>query len=529
MNTTVITEAAPTDPELVAQSLEGDTRAFGRIVARYQNLVCSVTLSATGSLHRSEELAHEAFVIAWKELGKLQNPEKLRSWLCGIARIVVQGSRRRDSREPTAGADSIEDGAAMASSAPEPDRAAIRREEEAILWGALERIPETYREPLILYYREEQSIARVAERLGSSEEAVRQQLSRGRKLLREEVAAFVEGTLARSAPGRAFTQGVLATLPVAATSATVGSFAAASAKSGGAKIAVTAGLASGALAILAGLLPAYIGRQIALASARTDSERMALRRFCRGVTIAVPAFIVAMFAAVRLMHPFPKTAAALVSAVVVIYSGYILWSTTRMARQMQKLERGVRAGDTREYRSRAELFGWPLFHLCSGAGAGSDAPTAKGWIAVGPAAYGLIVAVGGVSVAPISVGGLSFGIFSLGGMSLGLAAFGGTTGGYWAMGGFTAGIYAAGGCATAWQAATGGMAIARHYAVGGMAIGLHANDAPARALVEVYPFFRAWNGALHHIALVYIVAMVPLVVWWILARRWRAKRALETS
>lgn len=519
MNTTVTADAAPTDPELVAQSLDGDTRAFGRIVARYQNLVCSVTLSATGSLHRSEELAHEAFVIAWKELGKLREPEKLRSWLCGIARVVVQGSRRRDSRDPTAGADSIEDGVAVASSAQEPDRAAIRREEEAILWGALERIPEAYREPIILYYREGQSVARVAERLGSSEEAVRQQLSRGRRLLREEVAAFVEGTLARSAPGRAFTMGVLTALPMAATSATVGSFAAASAKSGAAKIAATAGLASGALAILAGLLPASIGRQIALASARTESERTVLRRFYRGIMIAVLAFIVAMIAGDRLMHPFPKTAAALVIAVVGVYSGYILITTARMAGQFQKLERGSRAGEIREYRSRAELFGWPLFHMLSGARAGSDAPAAKGWVAVGPKAYGLVAAAGGMSVAPISVGGLSFGIISLGGMSLGLAAFGGTTGGCWAMGGFTAGMYAAGGCAAAWQAATGGMAIARHYAVGGMAIAPHANDAPARALVEAYPFFRGWDGALHHIVLVYIVAMVPLVGWWILARR----------
>jgi RNA polymerase sigma factor (sigma-70 family) len=527
MNTIVTEDAAPTDPELVAQSLGGDTQAFGRIVARYQNLICSVTLSATGSLHRSEELAHEAFVIGWKQLGNLREPEKLRSWLCGIARIVVQGARRRDCREPTAGADSIEDGAAVVSSAPEPDRAAIQTEEEAILWGALERIPETYREPLILYYREGQSVARVAERLGSSEETVRQQLSRGRKLLREEVTAFVEGTLARSAPGRAFTMGVLATLPVAATSATVGSFAVASAKSGGAKIAAAAGLASGALAILAGLLPASIGRQIAMACARTESQRVVLRRFYRDVLIAVLAFIVAMFAAGRLMHTIPKSASALMIAVVVIYSGYILLATTRMARQIQKLERGVRAGEIREYRSRAELFGWPFFHMWSGGCAGQDAPAAKGWIAVGPKAYGLIAAAGGMSVAPISVGGLSFGIFSLGGMSLGLAALGGTTGGYWAIGGLTAGIYAAGGCATAWQAATGGIAIARHYAVGGMAIGLHANDAPACALVDADPFFRIWNGALHHIALVYIVAMVPLVVLWILARRLQAKRALE--
>ena len=38
-------------------------------------------------------------------------------------------------------------------------------EEEAILWRSLEKIPDLYREPLILFYRERQSIAHVAETL----------------------------------------------------------------------------------------------------------------------------------------------------------------------------------------------------------------------------------------------------------------------------------------------------------------------------------------------------------------------------
>jgi len=51
----------------------------------------------------------------------------------------------------------------------------------------LERIPATYREALILFYREEKSIERVAIELELSEEAVKQRLSRGRKLLQDEV------------------------------------------------------------------------------------------------------------------------------------------------------------------------------------------------------------------------------------------------------------------------------------------------------------------------------------------------------
>ena len=35
---------------------------------------------------RSEELAQETFVTAWKALGDLDEPARLKSWLCGIAR-----------------------------------------------------------------------------------------------------------------------------------------------------------------------------------------------------------------------------------------------------------------------------------------------------------------------------------------------------------------------------------------------------------------------------------------------------------
>ena len=107
---------------------------------------------------------------------------------------------------------------------PLPPDQAIGREEEAILWRSLERIPEIYREPLVLFYRKHQSIEAVAQGLELSEDAVKQRLSRGRKLLHEQVLAFVEGALERTNPDRAFTAGVLAALPAlaAAKAATAG-------------------------------------------------------------------------------------------------------------------------------------------------------------------------------------------------------------------------------------------------------------------------------------------------------------------
>src|SRR5881398_2752964 len=99
-----MTQAAKTtnssDSELVIQSLAGHRDAFGWIVARYQSLLCSVAYSATGSLSQSEDLAQETFITAWKQLAELREPEKLRAWLCGIARNLIHNSLRKQGREP---------------------------------------------------------------------------------------------------------------------------------------------------------------------------------------------------------------------------------------------------------------------------------------------------------------------------------------------------------------------------------------------------------------------------------------------
>jgi RNA polymerase sigma factor (sigma-70 family) len=206
----------PNDADLVAESLDGSRDAFRHIVERYQTLICSLAYSATGSVSRSEDMAQETFLAAWKQLHALREPAKLKAWLCGIARHRIQKCFERDGREPALNAVPLEDVHDAPAVEALPSEQAISREEEAILWRSLEKIPELYREPLILFYREHQSIEHVAVALDLTEDAVKQRLSRGRKMLQDEVQTFVEGALRRTAPGHAFSGLVLAMLPLAA-------------------------------------------------------------------------------------------------------------------------------------------------------------------------------------------------------------------------------------------------------------------------------------------------------------------------
>lgn len=240
------------DAELVGASLAGDREAFGHIVARYQSLVCSIAYTATGSLSQSEDLAQEIFLAAWKHLAELREPGKLRGWLCGIAKNLINSALRAQGREPSSGAESLDVIPEARSAEPLPVERAISREESEILWRALERIPETYRLPLVLFYREQQSIQAVASQLDLTDEATRQRLSRGRQLLREEVLAFVEAALSRKTHGKTFTVAVVAALPLSTAKAAVGGAVAKGVV--GAKSAVSITAAGGILSMLGAIL-----------------------------------------------------------------------------------------------------------------------------------------------------------------------------------------------------------------------------------------------------------------------------------
>src|SRR5271165_4908806 len=260
------------DADLVAESRDGSRDAFRQIVERYQTLICSLAYSATGNVSQSEDVAQETFLAAWTDIRSLREPNKLRAWLCGIVRNRIHNSLRREGREPAHDARPLEDAHDSPAREALPSDQAISREEEAILWRSLERIPEIYREPLVLFYREHQSIGSVADALELSEDAVKQRLSRGRKLLQEEVQAFVENTLRRTAPGEAFSGAVLAAMPLTAGSAATagigaGTKGAATVKSG----FITAWLAP--LAPFIGILAGITANWLMVRAAPTARER----------------------------------------------------------------------------------------------------------------------------------------------------------------------------------------------------------------------------------------------------------------
>lgn len=514
-----------TDAELVAACLAGDREAFERIVERYQRLLCSLAYAATGRFSESEDLAQETFVDAWRQLHTLREPEKLKAWLCGILRFKVGRLRRSDGREPVRQAEAIE-AAEEVPSGDEPAAVlAMDREEQAILWSALARVPVLYREPLVLYYRENRSVEHVAGALGLTEEAVKQRLARGRRLLQERVLAFVEGALARSTPGRVFTVAVLAALPATSTPVKAAGIGTAVAHTG--VVAKSTGLAA-VLSSCGGMVSAALSLRTSLDQARTPRERRAVVKVSLALFVGAVAFLAAVYGLRAAATRWPSSQVVLAWTCQSLVLGFVVgwpWVLLRVMRVQRELRSAERRRcpelfrDPRdrvgsvagEYRSRLRLLGVPLVHIRFSTPDLGEPPV-FGWIAGGDRAFGLLFAWGGYAVAPFSIGAIAMGFIAIGTLSLGVISIGTVGVGLLAIGCMGVGVEAYGWLsALGWERAGGsGFAIARFAAEGPVALARHANDPVAHQLLsDPNPDRTRWIL----LALIPVLALMPVTLY----------------
>ena len=192
--------------------LKGDPQAFEVIVAKYQELICAITYSGIADVHQSEELAQQSFINAWQNLSQLKDLSRFRPWLCTIARNNIRNFLNKKQRDIIAKAKPMENINDTATDESGPLESAIKKEREELVSDTIRRIPERYREPLVLYYRQQQSVKQVALSLDLSEGVIRQRLQRGRKMIKEQLSSIVEETLSATGPKKAFTTAVIASI-----------------------------------------------------------------------------------------------------------------------------------------------------------------------------------------------------------------------------------------------------------------------------------------------------------------------------
>ncbi len=508
------------DASLVVASLGGDRDAFGNIVGRYQSLLCSVAYSSLGNLSESEDVAQEAFVEAWKKLESLREPEKLKSWLTGILRFKISHYLRKKSRQPVSRADEINESMVLASEDESTEETTMREEEQALLWQALEKVPETYREPLVLYYREHRSIEHVAYELDLTESTVRQRLSRGRKILQEKMMSFVEGALAKSKPGGVFTMGVLAAITTIAPQAKAATLGVTAVKVGSwLKWASVVAF----LATISGVISTFFGMMAAFDQSRTKRERRAVVKTVSLFFGFAIVYIVGVFILRKFAMEFNGDIAVYAITSQVLLLGFLTSYAVLTVRMLKGL-RSMRAQERidhpeffqaeidqvgskkREYKSKFTLLGFPLFHFRLGMPEEGDKPVV-GWIAGGDRAYGLLFAWGGFAVAPVSVGIVSVGLISVGAIGLGLIGTGTVGIGIIAFGAAAIGYKAyASLSALGWDGAfSNGFSIANEGAIGPVALAEQVNNEAAAQIVNLAMVDQSYLWVLGAITILVII------------------------
>ena len=349
----------PGDRELIQASQSGDQAAFGQLVTRYQSLICAVAYNRCGDVASSEDLAQEAFVQAWKRLSDLQEANSFKSWLCTIVRNLANRRHSRQAKKPMAQAASLEAVAEVAEVSEDPATAVLREEQQQLVWNALSEIPETYREPMILFYREEQSVGRVAEALDLTPDAVKQRLSRGRKMLHAQMVETVEKTLGESRPSDNFASAVMMGIGGGAKATMAGAAAKATSLLSGSSGMFWLSLAQ--LPLVAWLV------QVAIKDARSETERALVIRHLILSGLGLIPMIGLMSAYVYFQPPVPSPLNGLViPAIMVMYMVPMILYSRKLGKQMELLRE--EEGTATPPQSLEVSTGIPLTRLFLGSG-----------------------------------------------------------------------------------------------------------------------------------------------------------------
>jgi RNA polymerase sigma-70 factor (ECF subfamily) len=120
------------DRILVDAARQGDREAFGRLVDLHERAVLRAAMAALGSHEDAQEVAQEAFLVAWRRLSGFRGDATFRTWLLTIAWRKALDRRRRRRRLWQRRADPSREAAdpltAFPSDAPDPERAVVARD-----------------------------------------------------------------------------------------------------------------------------------------------------------------------------------------------------------------------------------------------------------------------------------------------------------------------------------------------------------------------------------------------------------------
>ena len=176
-----------TELVLVQRARQGSEEAFAALVERNQGRIYSLALRMTGNPDDAAELCQEAFLNAWKGLGRFQGESAFSTWLYRLVSNACVDLLRRDGRRRASAGPSLDDeelNLDVPDPAPSPQDAAERQELREEIERGLSALSPEHREVLILREIHQLRYDEIADSLSLDVGTVKSRISRARKQLR---------------------------------------------------------------------------------------------------------------------------------------------------------------------------------------------------------------------------------------------------------------------------------------------------------------------------------------------------------
>lgn len=183
--------AVPTDEELVAAYLRGESATFDEIVRRYEDRLYRLSFRMLGNHHDALDAVQEILLKLLAAMPKFQGRSRFGTWLYRLAANTCLDIRRKRGRTAADSLDAVMEFSPAASlatadewSIDNPDLYVEQQYREELVRAALDRLPESQRKLLQLRDLDDLSNSQVAQMLGIEVGALKARLHRARQALK---------------------------------------------------------------------------------------------------------------------------------------------------------------------------------------------------------------------------------------------------------------------------------------------------------------------------------------------------------